>query len=332
MLIKTKTNPKYKELGDFMAKKIIFIHGRATKPLKSDLEKLWYDAVKMGLKRYQGEKGAKAVQAFDDMAKEFVYYGDISNEFLHRVKGETIPDDIESRREALLKFDKVNASDFSKSAYEGVSKNGYLMEALADTFSGALSFLRMGKSLVSAVAPDMAHYWDKDSYFGSEVRNTLTEVLKQSFDNDDEIMLVSHSLGTMISYDNLWKFSHYGEYRKNYGANKKVDLFVTMGSPLGDENVKRELKGRDKKGKLRYPHNINRWVNIAAEDDYISHDSKLQNDFEAMHELGLMDQPIKDIYPIYNLTVRNGKSNPHSSTGYLVHPEFTELLWHWMNS
>jgi len=153
--------------------------------------------------------------------------------------------------------------------YNDLSKKTALKEGLADTFSGALSFLRLGNTFISFVAPDMEHYWNPEAYFGSDVREQLTTILENAFDSDDEIMLISHSLGTMISYDNLWKFSHYSEYRSKYGNNKKVDLWVTMGSPLGDENVKRYLKGSKSKGRLRYPHNIRKWVNISAEDDYI---------------------------------------------------------------
>ena len=40
-----------------MAKKLILIHGRSTKPLEADLRKLWYDAILAGLKRDFGVPG-----------------------------------------------------------------------------------------------------------------------------------------------------------------------------------------------------------------------------------------------------------------------------------
>ena len=88
----------------------------------------------------------------------------------------------------------------------------------------------------------MAHYWNGDSYFASDVRSRLTPVLKKALDRGDDIMLVGHSLGSMICFDNLWKLSHYGEYRRLCMALIKT-LFVTLGSPLADENVKQQLKG-----------------------------------------------------------------------------------------
>ena len=267
---------------------------------------------------------------FDAVKKSFVYYGDISNNFLHYVTNAVIPDDIETRLDALETLKSYSAADFNQNKYNAVSTTGYLTEALADTFSGTLSLLGIGSRLISTVAPDMAHYWAANTHFGSELRQRLTDQLKAAFDNDDEIMLVSHSLGSIISYDCLWKFSHYGEYRQDYGANKKIDLLVTLGSPLADENVKKQLKGNHHSGKLKYPHNINNWVNIAAEDDYIAHDSRIDNDYKAMYAQGLLHTPIRDIYPIYNLTVRNNKSNPHSSIGYLINPSFVKVVNDWL--
>ncbi len=312
-----------------MAKKIIFIHGRSIKPPESDLQELWYAAVRHGLQR---DFGVAGVAKFESIKKEFVYYGKLSNDFLHEKTGVEIPDDIESRQEAFETLKTYQRSDFNKTTYKKLAKNSFLKEALADTFSGALSMIRAGTPLISVVAPDMAHYWNQEEYFGSDIRLRLTDVLKKAFDNNDEIMLVSHSLGTIISYDNLWKFSHYGEYRRDYGANKKIELFVTMGSPLGDENAKQHLKGKESSGKLKYPLNIKRWINISAEDDYISHDSRLKNDFSEMYRAGLLEQPVKDIYPVYNLTVRNESPNPHSAIGYLVNPKFIDVLSEWMYS
>ena len=36
------------------------------------------------------------------------------------------------------------------------------------------------------------------------------------------------------------------------------------------------------------------------------------------------------ILDIYNLAVRNGKSNPHHGTGYLIHPAVSRLVAEWL--
>jgi hypothetical protein len=313
--------------GDHVAKRVVFIHGRSVKPQEEDLRELWYDAVLHGLQRDFGEA---AVEKFATLKKSFVYYGDLSNEILGEAT--KIPVCTESRLASLERLKNYRKSDFNKGSYNRLAKLGFVKEALADTFSGVLSVVCAGTPLISAIAPDMVDYWDEEGYFGNEVHARLGEVLKEAFDNDEEVMLVAHSLGTVICYDNLWQFTHADEYRHDYGPHKKVDLFVTLGSPLGDENAKQNLRGKEGSGALRYPHNIRRWVNLSAEDDYVSHDRVLKDDFHEMYKEGLLEEPIVDIHPLYNLTVHEDVSKPHSALGYLVQPEFTEVLYEWIQS
>ena len=51
----------------------------------------------------------------------------------------------------------------------------------------------------------------------------------------DRILLNGHSMGSIIAYDSLWELWH-GE-----GNQSKVDLYLTLGSPLGMHYVRRRL-------------------------------------------------------------------------------------------
>lgn len=144
---------------------------------------------------------------------------------------------------------------------------------------------------------------------------------------DGSILVISHSLGTMVSYDTFWKFSHMSEYR-NDAATKPVDTWITLGSPLGDETIKRNLKGASLKGPRKYPNIVRKWHNFAAEDDFISHDEDVRNDYKAMRKQGLVDEVSDE--DIYNLAVRNQKSNPHNSSGYLIHPKVIQAIGRWL--
>ena len=146
-------------------------------------------------------------------------------------------------------------------------------------------------------------------------------------DRNDEICVVGHSLGSMIAYDTFWKFSRTGEYRPEY-TDKQIDLFISIGSPLGDATVKSHLKGSSLGRDRRYPSNIRNWVNIAAEDDFISYDQTLKDDYERMRRGGLVDS-IED-HRIYNLAVRGRKSNPHHAVGYLIHPLTANVVADWL--
>ena len=201
-----------------------------------------------------------------------------------------------------------------------------LKEAFVDAVAGIAALFRVSEPLIQKVAPDMEHYWDPDSEYGTNVRFPLIQPLKEAMDGDDDIVVIAHSLGAMISYDTFWKFCRIGEYRPNY-TDKKIDLFITIGSPLADETVKRNLKGAHLRDGRKYPSNISRWVNIAAEDDYISHDETTADDYKAM--VPDLVSSIDD-HRIYNLAVRNGKSNPHHGVGYLIHPTLSKIVADWL--
>ena len=307
-----------------MGKTIIFVHGRSFKPNKAALQSIWLSAIEHGITRDRKRKLA----AFKKANKELVYYGDLSNKFL-RSKGHKFneKEDIESRKQTLAALKGYSANQFTKATYKKLPGKASYKEFLADV--GAVTFgpLRLTEGLVSVVAPDMRHYWNFDSAFGSNVRATMIGPLKRAMNRGDKIMVISHSLGTMVAYDTFWKFSHASEYRPKY-SNKKVDTWITLGSPLADETVKRNLKGARASGPRRYPGNIKRWENFSAEDDFISHDSKLANDFKRMYKEQLIDE-IND-QKIYNVAVRRGSSNPHHGAGYLIHPKVIKMITDWV--
>ncbi|MCZ6837333.1 MAG: hypothetical protein O7G85_16275 [Planctomycetota bacterium] len=309
-----------------MAKTLFFIHGRNYKPPEAKLRKLWYEATRCGLQR---DCPVSKVNAYKNVRKKFVYYGDHSNQYLRDVQKKPAgfnTDDSASRQVTLNLLKQLKSNEFTKRNYNRLPGKSAAGEALADIFGGVAAFFRISDPLVGAVAPDMREYWNHDSKFGSDVRESLSIPLARALHRGDKIMLIAHSLGTMIAYDTLWKLSHYSEYRSI--RNKKIDVLLTLGSPLGDETVKRNLKGAKADGERQYPTNIRHWINVAAEDDFIAHDEKVKNDFRNMEKLGLV-KSIKDIR-MYNLAVRNNKSNPHHGVGYLIHPKVTEIIATWL--
>ena len=313
-----------------MTKHIIMIHGRSFKPDATNLKRNWVGALTHGIER---DHGKRALNKFRNAKKTMVYYGDLSNGFLGKHTGKRWTkkreaDDIADRREALAALKQYGTRDFTKTNYKKIRDlEDVLKEAAANIFSGPLSLLGIGDNLVEMVTPDMEHYWNPDAQFGSDVRWRLTRPLERALNANDDIMLIAHSLGTLVSYDVLWKFSHYGEYQ--HLRDKRINTLMTLGSPLGDENVKSRLKGARSRSHRKYPHNIGRWVNFAAEDDYISHDATMANDFRKMLQLGLTGS-IADKH-VYNMAIRGDNSNPHHGTGYLIHPQVCREINTWLN-
>lgn len=133
----------------------------------------------------------------------------------------------------------------------------------------------------------------------------------------DEIFLVAHSMGSIITFDLL-----------SFVANKTaIDTLVTIGSPLGAPFVISRIAASSKiknKGhlKLKTPETVYRkWYNIAAINDYVVIAKKLSDDFEA-NSRGVK---VEDIL-IHNTYKMNGIPNPHKSFGYLRSPAFIKAV------
>jgi len=138
---------------------------------------------------------------------------------------------------------------------------------------------------------------------------------------------MTHGVGCVVAYDVLWQLSHDAEFKAQYGQ-AKVDTWLTLGAPLGDRNIRKRLMGAKEAAGLRFPTNVISWHNVSAEDDYTCHDNTLADDFHPMLDQRVVSA-VKD-YHICNLAVRYGKSNPHSSVGYYIHPRVARIVVDWM--
>ena len=267
-------------------------------------------------------------QRFESARIEMVYYGHHSNDFL-RSSGRSYDPaaDMLDRETTLDRLKQVPAHEFTRQRYRALPGRSSFKEFLADVGSVVTSPIHLSDSLIATAAPDMAHYWDEETKFGSDVRYEMINPLKRAMRRDGKILVISHSLGTMVAYDTFWKFSHMSEYRHDT-VTRPIDTWITLGSPLGDETVKRKLKGASLSGARRYPNIVKRWLNFSAEDDFISHDETIKNDYKDMLRKRLVEE-IRD-EDIYNLAVRKGSSNPHSSAGYLIHPKLIAAIGDWL--
>ncbi len=147
------------------------------------------------------------------------------------------------------------------------------------------------------------------------INNRLIKVLKRH--RKDDILLIAHSMGTIIAYDVL-----------NFILKDiKIHTFVTMGSPLGAPFVVSRIAKYSKLINnsdipLKTPETvIKNWYNFSDIRDYIALDYKLADDFrENSHGVKVRDILVNNTYEI------NGTANPHKSFGYLRTPEFISVL------
>ena len=180
---------------------------------------------------------------------------------------------------------------------------------------------------VARVSKDFAAYLRGDDDYAENVRCRIRDRLCTMLRRNERVLLISQGTGSAIVYDILWQLSHDRSYRKDYEASK-IDLWLTLGSPLGDSNIRKRLMGAKEKLAIRFPNNVIAWHNVAAEDDFTCHDATLADDFKKMLNRRAVSA-VHD-YTIYNLTVRYGRSNPHSSIGYFIHPRIAKIIVDWI--
>ena len=328
--------------------RIIMIHGRSTKPARKAHAALQKRALLAGLDR---ANPAKAKKLRDGKVKlDIVYYGDINNRLMSAASvsarknltakdpdfgnAPCIPPD--AIQKALKDLQAIKRYD--KRAYRKIVKANkdlrFLDEAAwaLSTFAAITSLTVANMAAIKYATADMGAYLTRRS-IGSAIRERLQAPLKRALLKGDDICLVSHSMGCMVAYDVLWKFSRMSEYRAIQDKGTKVKRWITLGCPLGEAGVKANLYDANERdfqgGTDKHPKGIvDLWQNVAAVDDFISHDSTMKGDYRAMTKFGYV-KGIQD-RRIYNCYAEDGVSNPHKFYGYLMNAACTELVADWI--
>jgi len=168
---------------------------------------------------------------------------------------------------------------------------------------------------------DLLRYENNKNGIAEHVRRMLKVPLLAASGGEHPVLLIGHSMGSLIAYDALWELSH------NHGNPVSIDLLLTMGSPLGQRFMQRRIRGHDKTGADRYPLNIRRWKNLTAVGDLTAIDPYLKNDFGEMLDLGLLEA--LDDEETFNYFRFNGELNVHAEYGYLTNEKTALTIAEW---
>jgi hypothetical protein len=306
-------------------KRIIFVHGLASKPSKDQTHNLW--------KKSLVESLNVSSDIFEGLSEN-----EIDNVFESAYWANAVPSHIEDDSNYVNKLGTcvnntiLERKEKAEGFHVGLGakfKSFFKSRAIdvVDIFSSALT---IKDNIAEGFLREVNHYTN-DQYIADRMRAPLEKALRDAWDEGKEVCVISHSMGTFISYDVLWRFSHRSTDNYRQYKDKKVDYFVTMGSPLGDSSIQNLLfakRYKDEK-KRAYPNNITKWHNFSCLGDVVAHDSTLNDDFmKEMKKLNLIaDDNTRDYIKLYNPFVTpSGKKNPHKSYGYLVQPKLAEHI------
>ncbi|MGE5624531.1 MAG: hypothetical protein ACM3ZT_03170 [Bacillota bacterium] len=175
-----------------------------------------------------------------------------------------------------------------------------------------------------ATLEETRRYFDNAGGVAERIRETVKDALRPLFQAGHRVMLIGHSLGSVIAYDVLWELAW------KDAVPWRVDRLLTLGSPLGMFYVQRRLAGHGERGARRYPTNVRHWTNVSAAGDLMALDRHLRNDFHEMLELGLAEDITDYTHGIEALFPTAEGPNPHRCYGYFFNPLVARAITGWM--
>lgn len=209
-----------------------------------------------------------------------------------------------------------------REAHAWKTRLAWMLYSLADRFP-ALIPLIANEPIRSTIEETLLYFRNVDD-IARRVRALLKRRLQTANDNGRPVLLIGHSMGSVIAYDALWELSHELEDRR------KISMLLTLGSPLGLRFVQKRLLGTELTGAARYPGNIERWVNISSMGELTALDREFADDFHEMVELGLLARIEDHHRGVYNSFRDQLGLNVHRSYGYMVNATTAAVVGSWL--
>ncbi len=275
---------------------VVYIHGLGNKSAPTILKREWDKAlfdVDMGARTrmaywadilYPAPLGPSSLSIRGDGEMDTP-----SRAELFASVGRLVPEESEKAKDYILKL--LARADRPPAPVKAKEIEAKILFFLPQWLRKALT-----ERVLKALLKDSAAY-----FFNPELKSRIQDRLKALLVPQDEpYIIVSHSQGTIISYDVLHALADQGV---------RVSHWFTLGSPLGIQEVQDNLTQP-----LRVPANVGRWLNFADRLDPVALDNALAGDFEPAAK-------ITDKTVVNRDSLRLSGFNPHSATGYLATSE-----------
>ena len=297
-----------------MAKVIIGIHGLGNKPPKEMLENWWEKAMIEGLEK---SKNPYQLPHF-----ELVYWADILYDkpldehivdkedpyFLEEkyTRGfqDVEPEDLSMRRKVL---------NFLEGQLDKIFLNGDL----------SIKYTGITNAFIHRYFTDLEVYYSEECVDKNDIRCTARKLIRERLIavlekyKDDEILLIGHSMGSIVAYDVLTFLA----------PDIDIHTFITIGSPLGFPVVQGKIATEWNSKRLvppilRTPPRVKKcWYNFADLKDNVAMIYQLSKNFKAnWRGVKPKDYVVNNNYQI------NNEANHHKSFGYLRTRAFTRVL------
>jgi hypothetical protein len=275
---------------------IIGIHGLDNKPQATVLESWWRAAIAEGLSRHGGTGKAK-------VRFELVYWADLM------YPAPLDPDSLLEPYTEAVGEGPLPRAGLSVRGATAARVRGGLAKALEKA-----SQVRLGENVVrgtvKAKMPDL-HFYKNDEALRRAVQNRLIRRLRSARRWRRKIMLIAHSMGSIVAYDVL------KDARRTL-KGLEISHFITLGSPLGLSGLRTVIEGR-----ARVPECVSSWTNFSDPKDPVSSwDMCLCDKYQA-NSRGIT---VSDRLVVNGYVSPAGKPNPHKIYGYLRTPEVSELI------
>lgn len=297
-----------------MIKKIIFVPGKNPKPEPDRHINYLRRALLEGVSRHSKQAANEIVEqeAFDLCAWNYSFY----QQHLDFTDQLACLDAVCRKQRATAK-DKLFATTWKIAISRFIYKMGDRMQFLIDW---------LADDHVKAMMHDTDRYFENHDGIADLIRQQLKERLNHC-QTGCQVLLIGHSLGSVIAFDTLSELSN--EVGNKPNQPKVVDLFLTMGSPLGLHYTQDRLIHFDSKDSQKIPWNIRGWHNVSAKGDLVSVDTVLADDFEMMIKSGAVDFIEDHARGVFHWYKAPFGYNFHSSYGYLVGPTVSKIIADW---
>jgi hypothetical protein len=297
---------------------LVFVHGRAQQHKNSqELKSEWISAWADGLAK------SSLFVPLSESQIHFPYYGDTLDQLVAGkspedaaeivVRGgipgtsEGLSQEEKSFIEAVLLESVEKLVEDPDAALQQILPPGAIIERGVLNWEWVQAILEvLDKNVPGASGMSVALATrDVYQYLANDVTRAVIDAgIASAIPENKEAVVVSHSLGTVVSYNVLRQNSKKQHWN--------VPLFVTLGSPLAVEVVKKKLAGIKP---LSFPTNVTAWFNAMDVRDVVS-----------LYPLDKENFPLTPAID-NKIDVHNDTPNAHGISGYLRDKDVAKKIY-----